>query len=710
MRIVIASLFVLFLMQPALTQQPSKSQMQAQMKEAVDALKKEIADLEKQIAEAKKNKEDESSIQDLESQLAMLNQQLGLIQKITGTVSKIPAKNLQEAIDNSDPDAPKKFPKSDPALLESLPDLSSKTAVTSYVNDLHNQFLKKVNPELFSSFKQIETQLQKDLVKMEASALAAWYNEAPSQAILLMTKAVANPKASDLALNNLSALLNMGSLENKSLPILRYLESIHPNNAMILNNLGQAYTGLGELNTAMMYFGRCIQMEPNHPQANYTAGEIELSRGNKAVATQHFKNSLNGAYTEEADRRVRFVEPDMDINDYVRHNMHMPEYFNENKYNVPPQCQNVNEAEALWAVYNGYQDMLGTLYMKYHALSNEYSEKTKRNLQQRSEDAFAMKKLSQPPFIKKALYAWDALMKKYKSDGEWLAVMDGDYQTRRKEIFESYQARTTGSDCASQTASVNQYLREMADITRAWQLKHMAFNKKYINQIIYWSFLNSFSSDEFKWKFYTWVANYLSEMQRIAKTELWGPPCKEMEQRTTPAEEILIEDPKCPIDFELKLIVGKIGLNCQKFSFSGGEVIRFKYEKNFKSKQSTMELGIGFGLDLGAGFGGFNASASMRASESVFITWDGNNNISDVGLSMGAKVATGLELSGSKDIGQVVKEIGAKKEIGSIEAGVEATVGVDSGWSFDEGPLKSVLNPPAPKQMNPNVNIYKGNK
>ena len=198
-------------------------------------------------------------------------------------------------------------------------------------------------------------------------------------------------------------------------------------------------------------------------------------------------------------------------------------------------------------------------------------------------------------------------------------------------------------------------------------------------------------------------------MQSIAKTELWGPPCKQMEQRNTPAEEILIEEPKCPIDFELKLIVGKIGLNCQKFSFSGGEVIRFKYEKNFKSKQSTMELGIGFGLDIGAGFGGFNASASMSATESVFITWDGNNNISDVGLSMAAKVAAGAEVGASKNVGEIVKEIGATKQIGGVEAGIEATVGVDSGWSFDEGPLKSVLNPPAPKQINPNVNIYRPN-
>ena len=712
MRLLLFLFIISFLVMPVSAQTPSKKEMQGQMQQGINKLKKQITDLEKQIAAARASKENAETIKGMEEQLTMLKQQLQMMQRLTGTVSKISTMDLQQVINANDPGAPGKFPKSNPALLESLPKLTSKEAVTNYVNDLHNQFLKKVNPELVISFKQIEAQLEKDISKMEASALAAWYNEAPAQSILLITKAAANPKASDLTLNNLAALLNMGSLENKSLPVLKYLESIHPDNAMVLNNLGQAYTGLGELNSAMIAFGRCIQQEPNHPQANYTAGEIELSRGNNAAATQHFKNSLNGAYTDEADRRVRFVEPEMDIDNYIKQNLHMPEYFNEYKYNVPRQCQNVNEAEELTAVYKGFDDMLIAASKKYGDIGAAVSEKANQNMMQRMKDAAAMKQLTQPPFIKKATYAWDALMKKYQSDGEWLMIMDQDYQQRRKEITENFDARTKASrstDCAIQTANINQYLREMADVTKAWQLKYAAFNKKYINQFIYWSFLNSFSSDEFKMKFYGFVGSYISLMRNIARTELWGPPCDQMEQGNTPAQPVLIEEPKCPIELELKLIVGKIALSCEKFSFSGGELIRFKYEKNFKSKQSTMELGIGFGLDIGAGFGGFNASASLKASESVFITFDGNNGISDVGLSMAAKASAGAEVGASKGIGEIVKEIGATKEIGSAGAGVEAKVGIDSGWTFNEGPLKSVLNP-APQQINPNVNFFKGNR
>ena len=56
MRIILALFFALILMLPVFSQVPSKSQIQAQMREAINELNKQIIDLEKQIAEAKKEK------------------------------------------------------------------------------------------------------------------------------------------------------------------------------------------------------------------------------------------------------------------------------------------------------------------------------------------------------------------------------------------------------------------------------------------------------------------------------------------------------------------------------------------------------------------------------------------------------------------------------------------------------------------------------
>jgi hypothetical protein len=429
----------------------------------------------------------------------------------------------------------------------------------------------------------------------------------------------------------------------------------------------------------MMYFGRCLQIEPNHPQANNTAGQIELSRGNTAAATQYFKNSLNGAFTEEAARRVSFVEPEIDIMDYIKSHIRMPEYFNEDKYNVPPQCGNVNEAEGLTAVYNGYKDMIGNLILKYSLLENEYTTKTKKNLEQRAKDAFALKKLTNPPFYVQAGYAWNSLQKKYRADAEWLAQVDKDFEKRKQEAYDRH-LKEGSTDCAVMTGKINAYLAEMADITKAWQRKHTTINKKYINQFIYWSFLFSFSSDEFRLKFYTWVNNYLREMQSIARTELWGPPCNSMNQGNTPAQETPIEEPKCPIDFELKLIVGKIALNCQRFSFSGGEIVKFKYEKNFTSKQSTLNLGIGATLEFGGSVsGGFSGSTSVDLGEAVFLTLDGNNNFADFGMSAKASISANVSLVGESLL--------------SGNASVGCSAGVNSGLTLSGS---SSITPPGP--------------
>src|SRR4030095_13267925 len=126
------TIFFLFIISLFIKSTPIHAQipkeMQMEMQKGVNKIRKQITDLEKQIAEAKKNKEDTETIKGMEEQLSALKQQLGMIQKMTGTVSKISSKEIQLAIDDNDPGAIKKFPKKNPALLESLPKLSSKEA------------------------------------------------------------------------------------------------------------------------------------------------------------------------------------------------------------------------------------------------------------------------------------------------------------------------------------------------------------------------------------------------------------------------------------------------------------------------------------------------------------------------------------------------------------------------------------------------------
>ena len=219
-------------------------------------------------------------------------------------------------------------------LLSQLPKKTfTKAELVIYCNDLYKQLADKISPAKVKAVNDIMAKPGGNAYKFNLAAVASWYNGAAEEAILMATKAaMENYPDDDILLNNLSAMLNMGGLEQKAIPILRTLLQKYPDNPMVLNNMGQAYAGLGAADTAMFYLGRCIAKSPNHPEANNTAGQIEISKGNKQKAKEYFEQSLKGAYNNEASNGLRFTDPQAKYAKLIRPRVHIPEYFNPDKY------------------------------------------------------------------------------------------------------------------------------------------------------------------------------------------------------------------------------------------------------------------------------------------------------------------------------------------------------------------------------------------
>jgi hypothetical protein len=117
-------------------------------------------------------------------------------------------------------------------------------------------------------------------------------------------------------------------------------------------------------------------------------------------------------------------------------------------------------------------------------------------------------------------------------------------------------------------------------------------------------------------------------------------------------------------------------------------------------------LGIGAQLELGGGFGGVHIGADAGLSESLFVKYDGNNNVTAAGLKFDADASAGTKFGA----GDAIK---VKKDLGSVETGVGYTVGIESGSNgfepgihFTEGPLQKLLNP-LEEPVNKKVPIYK---
>src|SRR5690606_32110633 len=112
-------------------------------------------------------------------------------------------------------------------------------------------------------------------------AVGLWMAGQPQLALLTLGRICAGDAGNTDNLSNYSALLSMQGAEHLAIPILNNLHQKFPKNSTMLNNLGQAWFGLGEIGKAENYLDSAIRIYAYHPQANLTKSLIEESKGKK---------------------------------------------------------------------------------------------------------------------------------------------------------------------------------------------------------------------------------------------------------------------------------------------------------------------------------------------------------------------------------------------------------------------------------------------
>jgi hypothetical protein len=126
----------------------------------------------------------------------------------------------------------------------------------------------------------------------------------------------------------------------------------------------------------------------------------------------------------------------------------------------------------------------------------------------------------------------------------------------------------------------------------------------------------------------------------------------------------LTENKSCNLNVEIPLGAAKITFSCDEFEIEGGELIKAKINKNFRTGQTTLYAGVGVSEHIP----GFEASATQY----VFVCYDGSNQPVDVGTQ------GELEL----DVKGVVK--GDQK--------IVVRAALNAGLSFEPGPLQTLAN------------------
>jgi hypothetical protein len=287
------------------TQVPSKTQINSQLQKVINDFNDKIADKEKEIAEAKKNKEDEETIKGMEDDLVMLKKQLELIGGVKKGISNAPEKSFQNATEREDGEG---VPKKDITRINVLP----KETLTDPQLIL---FVQKVNAEVNKNLPVSQRNNGKELYdeinSKEKSppitgniGVQCWMVGSTDMGLYLLGRACLDDMSNTDNLCNYASCLSMVGGEHLAIPILQHLEKKYPGNTTILNNLGQAWYGLGETTKAKKYLDNTMHFISVHPMANETKAEIDESEGNTRESTESLKRSIKEDYTPEKEARI----------------------------------------------------------------------------------------------------------------------------------------------------------------------------------------------------------------------------------------------------------------------------------------------------------------------------------------------------------------------------------------------------------------------
>jgi Tfp pilus assembly protein PilF len=200
-----------------------------------------------------------------------------------------------------------------------------------------------------------------------ANGLAAW-GAWPEATYLIGKAAQARGSAQDL--NNLAALLTMHKAGHAALPILITLDARYPNNATVLNNLGQAWFELGELKEAERALTLALARAPNHPQANVTQSRIEQARGDRAAAQASMRKAIAGGYSEGKERRLNKLGGKLAPGE-LRWTMKLPsDALGLSKFTTPPYPRSLAELPAALTAWAAFREQVSSAYAKVEAQIN----------------------------------------------------------------------------------------------------------------------------------------------------------------------------------------------------------------------------------------------------------------------------------------------------------------------------------------------------
>ncbi|MFI5154179.1 MAG: tetratricopeptide repeat protein, partial [Chitinophagales bacterium] len=505
-----------------------------------------------------------------------------------------------------------------------------------------------------------------DLVQ-EGGELCAW----------MAIKAIEKAPGNILVLNNCGAILNGCGFQPVAIPVLETALQRSPENSTVQNNLGQAYIALGDVQKATQYLQQCIRTSPEHPHANFSLACINYAKGDNASALKYTENSLRGSFSDKAWHLLFKLKKDARLIDYLKDRYKQPGYFDEDKYHLPLQCEQVGDIPVKRAEFKVYHQNVESAKRQLNQLADQEFALGKQSIQQNIHN-YRQSNIANAPFAELgAAMLLDINQRMTDQGGPEIGKKQQEYKKKIELLTEEYNNKARSLDnCASETGLANDYMEKMAFVTTEYQRAYLRVYNDYYTDNIFWGSFATTDEHLKKGFFYRYAASLLSVYLQLGETNFLDPSgCGAVPEIKLDTEALELPKPDCPIDIDWKCIVGSFHLDCEKIKFSTKAGLLLNVDHSFKNHRTTIMIGAGIDLNFGkrsagAISGEFGATGKMQ----YFISFDGTKPC-DQGLIWKTSVSYKEEITNDYGFKNITTT--------NMDYGAGTTLSVANGWTFE---------------------------
>jgi hypothetical protein len=515
-------------------------------------------------------------------------------------------------------------------------------------------------------------------------AAGLWMAGRVPLALYIMGKACADDPANTDNINNYAAMLSMNEAEQLAVPLLNYLNKNFPRNSTILNNLGQAWFGLGDILKAEKYLDSAIRINTNHPQATFTKSFIEESKGNTAAAVQLVKKSMQHAYTQEkADRLLKFGE-NMKAGELSLPPKAKADLLNLGGFQPPAFPKSVDECIFLKPVWDAYRESLDEEAVKLKAQAKEALANAAEMQQQRINTDLAMVQASiqagspqgsltvVPIYIHKGSLQLKEVTEVYERKMEAWAKKVTDYahgaglqlrqeyekemaQLREEDGEQTGEGRPNKDYCPKYKAASDKFLQAYNTSTESFYLERLQIVKPFLNDMTYYSMYTN-------WPEMFEVIKLESKTSWLGALKADAPNnfesivdfvCTKAEEKKDSSSLAEFDDVACQYHSEMNMVVFKMKSDCSRMTTElDAKFVKLKLKQDSDKKtfadqfmsctvQVKGVLGLGDKVKMGP------MEAGLKAEAGVEFEFD-RTGVKDVAIFAGVKGGVGIKNDNGK--------------------------------------------------------------